>query len=84
MVAGFRATGFGQTSHVVRARNVHIAPNSIPMEVLAFAEPATCARHCVTRMPSGAREDVLVIGAGTIGLSIVQAMRIMGAATTVP
>jgi L-gulonate 5-dehydrogenase len=79
MVAGFRATGFGQTSHVVPARNVHVAPKSIPMKVLAFAEPATCARHCVTRMPSESREDVLVIGAGTIGLSVVQAMRIMGA-----
>ena len=79
MVAGFRAAGFGRTSHVVPARNVHVAPKSIPLKVLAFAEPATCARHCVTRLPTEAREDVLVIGAGTIGLSIVQALRIMGA-----
>lgn len=79
MVAGFRAPGFGRSSHVVPARNVHVAPRSLPLEVLAFAEPAACARHCVNRLPAGARELVLVIGAGTIGLSVVQALRIMGA-----
>ncbi len=79
MCAGFRAPGFGRTSHVVPARNVHIAPASIPWPVLAVAEPGVCARHCVGRLPQAAREDVLVIGAGTIGLSILQALRIMGA-----
>ena len=79
MVAGFRAPGFGRSSHVVPARNVHLAPKSLPLEVLAFAEPAACAHHCVSRLPVDAREVVLVIGAGTIGLSVVQALRIMGA-----
>ena len=78
-VAGFRAAGFGRSSHVVPARNLHQAPKRMPMQVLAFAEPVACAHHCVTRLPVDAREDVLVIGAGTIGLSIVQALRIMGA-----
>ncbi len=78
-VAGFRAPGFARSAHVVPARNLYIAPKSIPMDVLAFAEPAACARHCVNRMPQDAREIVLVIGAGTIGLSVVQALRIMGA-----
>ncbi|HXP97766.1 MAG TPA: alcohol dehydrogenase catalytic domain-containing protein [Telmatospirillum sp.] len=79
MVAGFRAPGFGRSSHVVPARNIHIASKALPLDVLAFAEPAACARHCVNRMPVETREDVLVIGAGTIGLSIVQALRIEGA-----
>ena len=79
MVAGFRAPGFGRSSHVVPARNLHIAPPEIPWRILAFAEPAACARHCVGRLPEPAREDVLVIGAGTIGLSVIQALRIMGA-----
>lgn len=77
-VAGFRAPGFARSSHVVPARNLHIAPKSLPMNVLAFAEPAACACHCVNRLPEHARESVLVIGAGTIGLSVVQALRIMG------
>lgn len=81
-VAGFRAPGFGRTSHVVPARNVHVAPATIPWQVLALAEPATCARHCVGRLPASAREDVLLIGAGTIGLSILQALRAMGASAT--
>lgn len=79
MVAGFRAPGFGRSSHVVPARNIHVAPKLLPLEVLAFAEPAACAHHCVNRLPVDARECVLVIGAGTIGLSVVQALRIMGA-----
>jgi 2-desacetyl-2-hydroxyethyl bacteriochlorophyllide A dehydrogenase len=79
MVAGFRAPGFGRSSHVVPARNCHVAPASLPLEVLAFAEPAACAHHCVSRIPKASLEDVLVIGAGTIGLSIVQALKIMGA-----
>lgn len=78
-VAGFRAPGFARSLHVVPARNCHVAPPSLPLKVLAFAEPAACARHCVSRMPETAMETVLVIGAGTIGLSIVQALRIMGA-----
>ena len=78
-VAGFRAPGFARSQHIVPARNCHVAPPSLPLKVLAFAEPAACARHCVKRMPEAALESVLVIGAGTIGLSIVQALRIMGA-----
>lgn len=78
-VAGFRAPGFARSQHIVPARNCHVAPASLPMNVLAFAEPAACARHCVSRMPQASLESVLVIGAGTIGLSIVQALRIMGA-----
>lgn len=78
-VAGFRAPGFGRSILVVPERNLHVAAPTLPMTVLAFAEPAACAHHCVSRMPLPAREDVLIIGAGTIGLSIVQAFRIMGA-----
>ncbi|CAH2603897.1 Alcohol dehydrogenase catalytic domain-containing protein [Rhodovastum atsumiense] len=78
-VAGFRAPGFGRSSLVVPARNLHVAARNLSLSVLAFAEPAACAHHCISRLPVPCREDVLVIGAGTIGLSIVQALRIMGA-----
>lgn len=78
-VAGFRAPGFARSQHIVPARNCHVAPAELPLNALAFAEPAACARHCVSRMPPRSLENVLVIGAGTIGLSIVQALRIMGA-----
>lgn len=78
MVAGFRAPGFARSTHVVPARNIHVASSSIPLDVLAFTEPATCACHCVNRVPKENLEKVLVIGAGTIGLSIVQALHING------
>ncbi|WP_129839815.1 alcohol dehydrogenase catalytic domain-containing protein [Streptomyces sp. RFCAC02] len=78
-VAGFRAPGFGRTTHVVPAANVHVAPASLPLDELAFAEPVACAVHCLSRIPDPAdREDLLVIGAGTIGLTIVQALRVSG------
>lgn len=77
-VAGFRAPGFARSSHVVPERNCHKAPKSLPMNVLAFAEPASCAYHSVHRMPKNSLEKVLVIGSGTIGLSIVQGLKIIG------
>ncbi|KAB8163831.1 alcohol dehydrogenase catalytic domain-containing protein [Streptomyces sp. 3MP-14] len=79
-VAGFRAPGFGRTSHVVPAANVHVAPADLPLDRLAFAEPLACAVHCLSRIPDPAdREELLVIGAGTIGLTIVRALRVAGA-----
>lgn len=78
-VSGFRAPGLGRSSSVIPARNAHKAPDSLPMNVLAFAEPAACAYHCVHRLPQRCLKSVLVIGAGTIGLSIVQALRIIKA-----
>lgn len=77
-VAGFRAPGLGRSSSVIPARNAHKAPDSLPMDVLVFAEPLACAYHCVHRLPEKCLRSVLVIGAGTIGLSIVQALKIIG------
>ena len=78
-VAGFRAPGLARSSSVIPARNCHRASSDLPMNVLVFAEPAACAHHCVHRLPTHCLENVLVIGAGTIGLSIVQALKIIGA-----
>ena len=78
-VAGFRAPGLARSSSVIPARNAHKAPADLPMNVLAFAEPASCAYHCVHRLPKACLKSVLVIGAGTIGLSIVQALKIIEA-----
>lgn len=77
-VAGFRAPGLARSSSVIPARNCHKAPKDLPLKVLAFAEPATCAYHCVHRLPKHCLDEVLVIGAGTIGLGIVQGLRILG------
>lgn len=79
VVAGFRGPGFGRTSIVVPASNVHVAPAGTNPRDLVLAEPAACASHCVQRMSPAHAENVLLIGAGTIGLSIVQALRITAA-----
>lgn len=72
-VAGFRAQGFGRSELIVPAHNVHIASKNIPMEQLALAEVIACGAHCVDRVPLENRGKILIIGAGTIGLSVVQA-----------
>lgn len=77
-VAGFRAPGFGKSELVVPAHNVHVACKNIPMEQLALAEVIACGTHCVDRIPTENRDKVLIIGAGTIGLSVIQAAFIKG------
>ncbi|MFV0407161.1 MAG: zinc-binding dehydrogenase [Propioniciclava sp.] len=79
LVAGVRAPGFGRTCHTMPAANVHVAQPSIPAEAVTLAEPGACASHCIRRLRPEHSADVLVIGAGTIGLSIIQALRITGA-----
>lgn len=76
MVAGFRAQGYARTRCVVPSANLHLAPADLGWEKLILGEPAACAAHCLSRLEAEHLEDVLVIGAGTIGLSIVQALRI--------
>lgn len=78
-VAGFRAPGFGRSRLIVPERNVHRAPEDLSPRDLVLAEPAACASHCVFRLGSQFSQDVLLIGAGTIGLAIAQALRITGA-----
>jgi len=63
----------------VPAANLHVAPAGVSLDHLVLAEPGACASHCVERLGAAAARDVLVIGAGTIGLAVVQALRITGA-----
>lgn len=41
-------------------------------------DPLACALHCVLRRPPEKGDTVLVIGAGTIGLSVVKVLRALG------
>lgn len=60
--------------------NLVPAPDEIPLEVAAMCEPAAVAYHAVTRGRILPGENVLVVGAGTIGLIVAMWARAAGAA----
>jgi L-iditol 2-dehydrogenase len=60
-------------------RNVLIVPNELPFEYVALIEPSTVARHMLALGDFKEGETAVVLGAGSIGLMIVQWLRILGA-----
>ncbi len=82
--------GYGTTTHggfaeftTVRARQAYPLPGTIPLEQGALAEPVSCCLHGIDlcRIRPGA--TVLVLGAGTIGLLMIQLALKAGAAFVV-
>lgn len=63
----------------VPASNVLLVPDEVPFESAALIEPSTVARHMLDlgRFTSGG--TAVVFGAGSIGLMLVQWLRILGA-----
>ncbi len=60
-------------------RNVLIVPDELPFEHVALIEPSTVARHMLALGDFKRGETAVVLGAGSIGLMIVQWLRILGA-----
>lgn len=71
--------GFAAFS-VVPARMVHKMPDSLSMEQGALVEPAAVALHAVRLSKIKAGDTAAVFGAGPIGLLVVEALRVAGAA----
>lgn len=61
------------------ARNILVVPNELPFEHVALIEPSTVARHMLALGDFKAGQTAVVLGAGSIGLMIVQWLRILGA-----
>lgn len=57
----------------------HKIPEDMSLEVAAFAEPLACVLHGVIRSRVSAGEDVLVCGAGPVGLLSALAAKAFGA-----
>jgi L-iditol 2-dehydrogenase len=57
---------------------VYALPREVPLEQAALIEPISVAVHAVSRAPMPARTAV-VVGTGTIGLLVIQALRAAGA-----
>lgn len=70
--------GFAELS-VVRVQNVHPIGN-LPFEQAAFAEPLGCVIHALRRLQPEPGCEVLIFGAGPMGLLMLQALKAYGAA----
>jgi len=60
-------------------RNALLLPDTLPLEDAALIEPATVARHILDLGKFAAGQTVMVLGAGSVGLMMVQWLRILGA-----
>ena len=67
----------------VPARTAHRAPAGADGEIMALAEPLACSVHGYAKVNLHARETVLIIGAGTIGLTALIAAKAAGANTLI-
>jgi L-iditol 2-dehydrogenase len=60
-------------------RNLLIVPEGLPFERAAMIEPSTVARHMLDLGDFKKGQTAIVLGAGSIGLMLVQWLRILGA-----
>lgn len=82
--------GIGTTTHggfaeycTFRAKQAYKLEEATSLELGAFAEPVGCCLHGIDLCGIKAGDTVLVIGAGTIGLMMIQLAKISGAANVV-
>ena len=61
------------------ASNLLLIPDDVPFEAAALIEPSTVARHMLDLGRFRAGDTAVVFGAGSIGLMLVQWLRIVGA-----
>jgi threonine dehydrogenase-like Zn-dependent dehydrogenase len=79
-----RDTGGGWSEGLVAHEDqLHDVPEALADEDAVLVEPLACALHAVRRAEVGPGQVVAVIGAGTIGLLAVAALRSLAPETTV-
>lgn len=76
--ADYRRHGCFAEQVVLPTRILHRIPDSLTFEKAAFAEPVAIALHAVNLAPPLFDEPVVVIGAGLIGLLVIQALKARG------
>ena len=73
-----RPGGFAEQAHVPRA-NAFRLPDGVSFDEAALLDCVAVAVHAVHRVPVPAGASVIVLGAGPIGLAVVQVARAAGA-----
>ena len=59
-------------------KNLYKVPNDVPNHLAVLMEPFTVALHAIIRNPPYDSDSVIVLGAGTIGLMTIAAIRALG------
>lgn len=67
----------------VRPSQVHPLPDTLSYQEAAFAEPLACCIHSLKRLKVAMTEDLLIVGAGVMGMLHILVARCMGLRTTV-
>lgn len=74
-----RDTSGGWGEYVLAHQSqIHTVPDEISDELAVLLEPFACAIHGVLQIDFANKEDISVIGGGTIGLLTVAALRMLG------
>ncbi len=76
---GFRRMGAFAEFVTVPARIAYKLPDNMPFEHAAMIEAVSVAVHAVSLTPIELEDTVVVVGAGMIGLLVLQAARLAGA-----
>lgn len=67
----------------VPSRACYLVPDALTDTQAAFIEPLSCVIHALKRLRTWPGDDILIFGAGPMGLLLVQAMRHTGASQIV-
>ena len=74
-----RDTGGGWSPYFLAHKNqIHRVPDSLSDEIAVLLEPFACALHGVLKANLKDTDEILIIGAGTVGLLTVAAIRAIG------
>jgi threonine dehydrogenase-like Zn-dependent dehydrogenase len=67
--------GWSEGTLVTHPSQLHRVPEDVPDEAAVAIEPLACAVHAVLKVDPGPDETALVIGAGSVGLFVVAALK---------
>ncbi|KAJ5906986.1 alcohol dehydrogenase [Penicillium subrubescens] len=77
---GLSGYGGGMAEYIVApASHYYLLPDNISFEDASLVEPLAVAWHAVKRAPFKSGNNVLVLGAGPIGIGAVQVLKLKGA-----
>lgn len=79
----FRCQGAFAEYVLVPGRICHRVPDTVSFEEAAFAEPVSVALHAVNRVAPRMGDSAVVVGAGLIGLLVIQALKRAGCETII-
>ncbi|MDH7569986.1 MAG: zinc-dependent alcohol dehydrogenase family protein [Armatimonadota bacterium] len=80
---GVNLPGGFQEICALPAKQVYQLPGHLPLDEAAFAEPLACCLHGIDRGGVAPGDQVVVLGAGPIGLLMTQLARLAGAAKVI-